>query len=79
METIYCLFGIDNNYDQPKNNLICAWTKKPSHDELKDILKSEYGLTDKKVNDIRKKGYQLQIETGGTAFRLEEVIIGKKL
>lgn len=31
---IFCLFSIDNNYDQPPNNLVCWWSKKPSIPEL---------------------------------------------
>lgn len=33
-DTIWCLFSIDNNYDQPENNLVCWWPLKPSLDEL---------------------------------------------
>jgi len=28
------LFSIDNNYDQPNNNLVCLWEKKPTLEEL---------------------------------------------
>lgn len=79
MKIIYCLFGIDNEYNQPKNNLICAWDEKPSHEDLKDKLKGNYGLTDVKVNNIRKKGIEMKIEQGGTTYRLEKIELGKKL
>jgi hypothetical protein len=32
--SIYCLFSIENNYDQPPNNLVAWWSKKPSIEEV---------------------------------------------
>lgn len=34
MKEIWCLFSIDNNYDQPENNLVCFWHEKPSIETL---------------------------------------------
>lgn len=31
---IFCLFSVENNYDQPDNNLIAWWKEKPSFDTL---------------------------------------------
>jgi hypothetical protein len=28
-KAIYCLFSVQNNYDQPNNNLVCWWPEKP--------------------------------------------------
>lgn len=31
---IYALFSVENNYDQPQNNLVAWWGEKPSFDIL---------------------------------------------
>lgn len=36
---IYCLFSIDNLYDQPSNNLVMWWSKKPSIEFVAKALK----------------------------------------
>jgi hypothetical protein len=35
--TIWCLFSIANDYNQPKNNLECFWASEPS---IQDIAKA---------------------------------------
>ena len=37
-EKIWCLFSIDNNYDQPEHNLWCWWRSKPSIEVLAKFL-----------------------------------------
>ena len=32
--SIWCLFSIENNYDQPDNNLEMWWSQKPSLEQL---------------------------------------------
>lgn len=34
MKQIWALFSVDNNYDQPDNNLVAWWAEKPSFDTL---------------------------------------------
>ena len=31
---IWCLFSVDNNYDQPPNNLVCWWKEKPTIEQV---------------------------------------------
>jgi hypothetical protein len=31
---IWCLFSVENHYDQPANNLVAAWADNPSIDAL---------------------------------------------
>lgn len=35
---IWCLFSVDNEYDQPANNLVCWWMIKPSMSRLIEVL-----------------------------------------
>ena len=37
VEIVWCLFGIENDYDQPEHNLVCLWGEKPSIDILKNL------------------------------------------
>ncbi len=36
--SIWCLFSVENNYDQPENNLVRWWGTKPSIEELAKFL-----------------------------------------
>lgn len=36
--TIWCLFSVDNNYDQPDNNLVRFWYNKPSIETLAKFM-----------------------------------------
>lgn len=38
METIWCLFSVENNYDQPQNNLVAWWKNKPQLETLAEAL-----------------------------------------
>ncbi len=77
MTTIWALFSIDNNYDQPENNLIAWWKEKPSFDSLAKGLGfsgfpcCEDEMTLYVVN--LWQGANKQIRPGGTEFRLEEL------
>lgn len=89
MEKIYCIFSIDNQYDQPKNNLVIAWSEKPSI----DVFASAFGIPNlKNVNiyeAIEKHGEHLQkitrvyngeeVRIDHVDYRFEEVEIGKLL
>ena len=35
---IWCLFSIENNYDQPDNNLVAFWHSKPSIEKIAEAL-----------------------------------------
>jgi hypothetical protein len=74
--TIWCLFSIENNYDQP-NNLVRWWATRPSLDVLaKFLAKPLDRATDDEIVKI------VEIWTGNPAwfynarYRLEEVAEG---
>lgn len=35
---IWCLFSVENLYDQPPNNLVAWWSQKPSIEQLGQFL-----------------------------------------
>ena len=80
MTSIWCLFSVENNYDQPDNNLERWWQTKPSIETLAKIL--GYPLDKAKDEDVVKvvsvwQGVQVQLRASGTAYRLQEVKEGE--
>jgi len=76
-DNIWCLFSIENNYDQPDNNLCRFWFSRPSIETLASYL---LGTPIDKADDEDVvtvvdiwKGTQRQITLGGTSYRLQEV------
>lgn len=80
---IWCLFSIDNNYDQPDNNLVCFWFEKPSFDTLSKALgwKPFTELSDSNILYVVNlwKGAAAQDTPGGTTYRLQQVREGEVL
>ncbi len=40
--SIFCLFSIANDYDQPPNNLECFWTTKPTIEQVARGLEIDF-------------------------------------
>jgi hypothetical protein len=75
-KTIWCLFSVDNNYDQPDNNLVAWWSEKPSLEVLFKALDVKIsGGRDEDVVAAAKiwAGTQEQVGYAGTSYRLEQV------
>jgi hypothetical protein len=75
---IWCLLSVDNNYDQPKNNLVAWWETKPNIQQLANII--GYNLDIKKGS--KELGHLLNMEEvriDNTDYRLEEVWNNTKL
>lgn len=78
---IWALFSVENNYDQPENNLVAWWSDKPSFDELANGL--GWGgfpcRTDEATLYVVNlwQGANTQRESGGTRYRL--VCLGEGL
>lgn len=77
MKKIFCLFSIENNYDQPDNNLIAWWSEAPSEDQLIKVLIREYaigiGHTEAYYASIVAKLLKETLRLNNTDYRLEEV------
>ena len=81
---IWCLFSVDNNYDQPNNNLVIWFNEKPTLDLLAKTL------ADKPLGELPEdqivqvvgvwtgKG-DGKVGWSDTHYRLEEVEEGRKL
>lgn len=83
MNIIHCLFSIDNNYDQPENNLVCWWPEKPS---LAEVLKALQFRPLEELDDASVlfavslwKGDRLQHGVGGVQYRIEKIMAGEPL
>lgn len=76
MKTIWCLFSIANNYDQPENNLEAWWFNKPNTEEIAKII----GIVYDKEKGCKEAGMILNgrsVRWVGCDWRLEEVYEGK--
>ena len=68
-KTIWCLFSIQNEYDQPDNNLVAWWFEKPEINIIRAIV-------DDKV-DISIFERPFRESYCGTKFRIEQLNEGK--
>jgi len=73
---ICVLFSIDNEYNQPENNLVAWWYSKPSFEMLAEaigvIVDKEKG--DSKIGSILRG---LEIRVNGANYRLRKIKEGK--
>jgi hypothetical protein len=87
MKPIFCLFSINNNYDQPRNNLVIWWFEKPTFEVFcksfqvaiepgADVLTvlDKYGEALLRLKEIYN-GKEARV-FGNTDYRLEEVAEG---
>lgn len=73
---IWALFSIDNNYDQPENNLVGFWEKRPGHWRIRKTLESVGTFySTSALDDATNKVYSLKRARDSihTEFRLELV------
>lgn len=74
---VWCLFGIDNLYDQPDNNLHLIWNKKPTIEIIENCL---YDIKNYNEGDDLVNLYNgLPVRIGETTYRIEEVEFDKPL
>ena len=74
---LFCLFSIQNDYDQPRHNLEVCWGEKPSFDELaKGLGMSGFPASNDEATLYVIKlweGVEAQRWCGGTTYFLKEV------
>ena len=76
MIKIWCLFSIDNNYDQPRNNLVAWWNEKPGLSSLCEALGATMKTDEDIVNIVRlSEGEERKMHE--TWYRLEQIPEGK--
>jgi hypothetical protein len=79
-KNIYALFSIDNNYDQPDNNLVAWWHDKPSLEVLSKALGYSFPSDSDNVTLSIVKiwgGERQRLDYAGTTYRLESIGPGK--
>lgn len=80
--TVWCLFSIENNYDQPEHNVHTIWAHKPSMEQLGKVLNRAWpGHTDEQTLFIVNlwRGERVMERPGDTLYRLREVELGERL
>ena len=80
MKTIYCVFSVANDYDQPSNNLEAWWDERPNLETLFKFFNTnmDNDETVATVVDIWR-GKNSRFYAGGTYYRLEEVKEGERI
>ena len=80
MKEVYCLFGVENNYDQPDHDLYCIWENKPTLDELQYILDVDFkNAKDEDVVSVVKLFNGSTIRLKNIDYRIEKIGFGTKL
>ena len=80
LQKIWCLFSVDNNYDQPPNNLVAWWSAKPSLDQFCADLKWKFPTTeDADTVAIVKIWAGEKKRLSGTDYRLAQIPEGTLL
>lgn len=78
-DKIYALFSVENNYDQPPNNLVAWWHEKPSL----EILAKALGRSFPDANDevtlklVKIWGMETEQRISDTDYRLDHITPGK--
>lgn len=75
---VYAIFSIDNNYDQPENNLEILFQNKPNFESLRTFFFEQLSIDELRDSDImflvdlmRGKSVRLY----DTDYRIEEVSV----
>jgi len=77
---ITCLFSIDNNYDQPENNLVCWWSDRPDIETLFQAIfkKPMSEANDKEIVPVVNVWQNKQSEfEDNTDYRLQSIVEGE--
>ena len=72
--TVWCLFSVENDYNQPRNDLCCLWIEKPTAEKLSKCFNPN--PTEERLEKLLQ-GYELRIN--GADYRIEEVKDGEQL
>jgi hypothetical protein len=71
-KTIWCLFGIFNEYSQPDNDLHAWWAKKPEYSDISKLF-----FRTNLQEDIKNILDGKTVRIGETDYRLREISEGK--
>ena len=68
---IWCLFSVDNDYNQPPNNLVAWWMQKPTREQLAEAIEIGPDQWTEELDSILDMQGNERI--GQTDYRLEQV------
>ncbi len=69
------LFSVDNNYDQPPNNMVCWWSEKPKLEEVAKAVDLDFpNGGDEAVLSVVNLWSGKEVRILNTDYRLEEVM-----
>lgn len=72
--TIYCLFSIENDYNQPNNNLVSFWLTKPSLENLAKSLNFTFPTKDDEITIKLVHLWQgKEIRLNNKDYRIQEI------
>lgn len=71
---IWCLFKIENEYDQPPNSLIAFWFEKPTLEQLSKALKIDFkqSRSEDIVACCKIWADEISQDIGGDAYWIEQ-------
>lgn len=78
-KTIWALFSIANEYDQPDNNLETFWFHKPGFHDLKVFFEPVKVTTSAMDMYYGQLSRGLNVRMGNTDYRIQEITEGQKL
>jgi len=74
------LFSVENNYDQPANNLVCLWERKPTLEQLAIAMGTVFpNPSDDTTLIIVKVWGGSDERLDNTDYRLEDIKFGEIL
>ena len=73
---IWALFSVDNEYNQPSNNLVAWWFEKPSFELLAKVIGIDFQGEENILNTVYiHQGQERRID--GSDYRLEWILQGE--
>lgn len=73
MNEIFCLFSIENDHDQPDNNLIAWFKSKPTIEDLIERFNVDLSDNEKIINIVKLWNGELVRLLPNTYYRLRKV------
>lgn len=78
VKTIWCLFGVENNYDQPDNNLLVWWSEKPSIEKILHHFNLHWdSVSDENIVKMVELYRGEHVRIDDTTYRIQIVEEGK--
>lgn len=79
VDKIYCLFSVDQNYDQPDHNLVAWWADRPSIEQVADACGEKFpaGKDEITLAIVKIWGMEDRYEINSVQYRVDLIPAGK--